>query len=309
MSAADSPFTSHQDAANQNAYSDPAVVGCYAGPGARLFTSEKVILARIANDVRGRRILDLGVGGGRTTPHLLALTTDYLGVDYSPELIAACQAKFPGVPFQQGDARALDVLGEGRFDLVFFSFNGIDHVGHAERQQILAQVSHVLKPGGLLWFSSHNLRVRPPKPWHPAAYSWGKNPQTILRNLCEAAVGTRNYLARAAYQTDEPGRAILVDSAHRFQLVLYFVDPAEQVRQLAAQGFADIRVLDHWGEERASEASEINRSAHVHYLARKPQISAERDPAESAEAATAPLGKGASACAERAPSPTPPATP
>ena len=61
-----------------------------------------------------------------------------------------------------------------------------------------------------------------------------------------------------------------MDSAHRFQLVLYFVDPAEQVRQLARQGIEEIRVLDHWGEEREENAGEINRSAHVHYLARKP---------------------------------------
>ena len=156
--------TSRQAAANQNACGDPAVVGCYAGSGAHLFASEKVILSRMANEVRGRRILDLGVGGGRTNPHLLELTADYLGVDDSPELIAACQAKFPGVRFEQGDARALEILGEGTFDPVFFSFNGIDHFSHPERQQILAQVMHVLKPGGLFWFSSHNLRVRPPKP-------------------------------------------------------------------------------------------------------------------------------------------------
>ena len=112
--------TSRQAAANQNACGDPVVVGCYAGSGAHLFASEKVILVRMANEVRGRRILDLGVGGGRTTPHLLELTADYLGVDYSPELIAACQAKFPGVRFEQGDARTLEILGEGTFDLVFF---------------------------------------------------------------------------------------------------------------------------------------------------------------------------------------------
>ncbi len=282
MSEPPSSVTSSQDAANQNAYRDPTVVGCYAGAGARLFTSEKVILARIANEVRGRRILDLGVGGGRTTPHLLELTADYLGVDYSPELIAACAAKCPGVRFRQGDARALETLGAEPFDLVFFSFNGIDHVSHAERQQILTQILRVLKPGGLLWFSSHNLRVRPPRPWHPAAYSWGRNPKTIVRNIYEATVGLGNYLARAASQTEETGRAILVDSAHRFQLVLYFVDPTEQVRQLAARGFADIRVLDHWGEERSCAADEINRSAHVHYLARKPPESAGGDPAPTA---------------------------
>ena len=82
-------------------------------------------------------------------------------------------------------------------------------------------------------------------------------------------MGIRNYLARSASQTEESGHAILVDSAHRFQLVFYFVDPAEQVRQLAGQGFEEIRVLDHWGEEREENAGEINRSAHVHYLARK----------------------------------------
>jgi SAM-dependent methyltransferase len=265
-----SAFTSRQDIVNQVAYSQQTVVDRYAGAELCLFKSEKVILARLAHEFLGRHILDLGVGGGRTTPHLLDLSQDYLGVGYLPEMIAACQPKFPEVRFQRGDARALDTLGTAIFDIVIFSFNGIDYVNHTDRRQILGQVSQALRLGGLFWFSAHNLRVRPPKPWNPSAYEWSKNPKTILRNIYNTMLGTRNYFARSASQVEGAGYAILVDGALRFQLLTYYVDPLERVRQLTVQGFEDIRVLDHWGEERSSDDSEFNRWAHVHYLARKP---------------------------------------
>ena len=38
-------------------------------------------------------ILDLGVGGGRTTPHLSSIAARYVGADYAAEMVARCQDK------------------------------------------------------------------------------------------------------------------------------------------------------------------------------------------------------------------------
>src|SRR2546430_7085903 len=76
------------------------------------------------------RMLDIGVGRGRTTAHFGSLVKEYTGIDYSPRMIEACrqQFRYAKVPFrfEVGDARDLHVFGDGVFDFILFSFNGLD---------------------------------------------------------------------------------------------------------------------------------------------------------------------------------------
>jgi SAM-dependent methyltransferase len=105
----------------------------------------------------GAEVLDLGVGGGRTTPYLLARAGRYLGVDYSPEMIRHCREKFPGVDFCQADASSMPMLGDGTFDVVFFSFNGIDWLWPSEKRwNCIRECGRLLRVGGVFVFSSHN---------------------------------------------------------------------------------------------------------------------------------------------------------
>ena len=53
---------------------------------------------------RGMKILDVGVGGGRTTRYLAALASHYVGIDYAPAMISACREKFPDLEFCVGHA-------------------------------------------------------------------------------------------------------------------------------------------------------------------------------------------------------------
>src|SRR5678815_4232288 len=53
---------------------------------------------------RGMKILDVGVGGGRTTRYLAALASHYVGIDYAPAMISACREKFPDLDFRVGHA-------------------------------------------------------------------------------------------------------------------------------------------------------------------------------------------------------------
>lgn len=111
------------------------------------------------------RILDLGVGGGRTTPHLSARASTYVGVDYSPEMVATCRARFAQLTFQCRDAADLSGHEDASFDVVVFSFNGIDHLyPDGARLRCLGEVERVLAAGGRFIFSMHNARgllIRP----------------------------------------------------------------------------------------------------------------------------------------------------
>jgi SAM-dependent methyltransferase len=94
----------------------------------------------VADRVRGLPVLDLGVGGGRTFAMLRLLTDDYLGIDYTPELVELCRARHPEANVEVGDARDLSALAEQSRNLVVFSSNGIDAVDHDDRQRVLAGV-------------------------------------------------------------------------------------------------------------------------------------------------------------------------
>jgi len=113
----------------------------------------------------GAVILDLGVGGGRTTPYLSSRASRYLGVDYSVEMVRRCQQKFSGREFVIADASDLKFLESGSLDAVVFAFNGMDYVIPDEaRHRCLEECRRVLRPNGVLVFSSHNPRavfVRP----------------------------------------------------------------------------------------------------------------------------------------------------
>src|SRR5476649_1848663 len=75
----------------------------------------------------GSDVLDLGVGAGRTTAILAPFSRNYLGVDYSEQMIEAARRKFPEHRFAVMDAADMSSLISETFDVIVFSFNGIGH--------------------------------------------------------------------------------------------------------------------------------------------------------------------------------------
>ncbi len=135
------------------AYNDPSVVASYDTE--ELQPAEAHLFARYLRP--GSAILDLGVGAGRTTPHLRALAGRYVGLDFAGAMIDRCRQKFPGVAFVQGDAADLSAFEAGSFDAVIFSFNGLGCLpGDEAREACLREVRRVLSPGGVFLFSLHN---------------------------------------------------------------------------------------------------------------------------------------------------------
>lgn len=141
---------------NLEVYSAPPVVSYYASLD-YLTPCERLLFDGYIK--RGSSILDLGVGGGRTTAYLAGRASHYVGLDYSEAMIKACQTRFPHLQFRVADAADLSAFRDESFDAVVFSFNGIDTLPSAARRACLEHICRILEPGGVLIFSSHNPRA------------------------------------------------------------------------------------------------------------------------------------------------------
>jgi SAM-dependent methyltransferase len=113
--------------------------------------------------IHGLRILVIGSGAGRVPANLALFGNIVVCVERSKPLheIATktySQNSFRNLNFIHGDF--LDINLKEKFDLVFFPMNGIDHAENlSERNLILEKMKSNLKSGGLLAFSSHNIRA------------------------------------------------------------------------------------------------------------------------------------------------------
>ncbi|MGD0176607.1 MAG: class I SAM-dependent methyltransferase [Candidatus Bathyarchaeia archaeon] len=137
-------------------YSRPKVASHY-GALSQLTDCERYLFGIYLK--RRMRILDLGVGGGRTTPYLSSLSKNYVGVDYSEEMIRVCRSKFPDKQFIMLDASDLSRFEDSSFDAIVFSFNGLDILHpDAKRLQCLRECHRTLSRNGILIFSSHNAK-------------------------------------------------------------------------------------------------------------------------------------------------------
>src|SRR4029077_3110752 len=110
---------------NISTYNAPSVVGYYAALNC-LTPCEQLLFDTYLRP--GMAILDLGVGGGRTTAYLSSIAARYVGVDYASEMIAACRKKFPRLEFQRENVSDLSRFATSSFDAVVMAFNGMDYV-------------------------------------------------------------------------------------------------------------------------------------------------------------------------------------
>jgi SAM-dependent methyltransferase len=147
--------------ANRAWYERPSQVRTFTAVK-HLEAPEAWLLEHVEASLPELDVLDLGVGAGRTTYHFGPSARAYVGVDYSAPLVAVARGRFADqahISFLAADARRLAGLGDATFDLVLFSVNGIDCVDNQGRAAALSEVARVLRPGGLFFFSSHNLEA------------------------------------------------------------------------------------------------------------------------------------------------------
>ena len=233
---------------------------------------ERAALATFGPDIRNARILDLGVGAGRTVTPLLALSQQYVGVDYMQEMVEHCRSKFPGVRFEKADARDMSVFPDSSFDLVFFSCNGICMVDHAGRLAILKEVSRVLRPGGTFVFSTCNRNSSQYEAgFRFPPFQSTRNPAAFLvrgsRFAAQTARRLRNRLRFRRHEVRTREYSILNDVCHHYSTMLYFIDMRQQPIQLESQGLTPVfQPYDLQGRP----ADEGCRDGTLAFVAKKP---------------------------------------
>ena len=138
---------------NRSEWTDPAHVRRYldrADEFPRRAEGESVLFELLGSGVR--RVLDLGTGDGRLLALVRGLIPDVTGVglDFSPEMLAAARGRFAGedrVQLVEHDlAEPLPDLG--RFDAVVSSM-AIHHLEHERKRALYAEAHECLEPGGV----------------------------------------------------------------------------------------------------------------------------------------------------------------
>jgi len=213
-----------------------------------LFKPERIALNILRNQLPNMKMLDIGIGGGRTTAYFAALTKEYIGIDYSQEMIRTCQRKFKEYPkkiiFARVDARNMTLFRDGEFDFVLFSFNGIDCVDHADRIKILREINRVTKNRGYFLFSSHNLNALQ----STCSFSLSSNPTNFSQNISKISrllflrLTNRHTWKIIRTNPKKLQYVIFNDGSYEFGLELHYIDPEEQLKDLKALGFKNVKV-------------------------------------------------------------------
>jgi ubiquinone/menaquinone biosynthesis C-methylase UbiE len=244
--------------ANLNTWNKPEVASYYSALN-YLTPCERLLFDEYLN--AGMEILDLGVGGGRTTPYLSSLASRYVGADYAAEMVATCRKKFSDLEFETIDAADLSRFSSASFDAVIMAYNGIDNLMPDEsRCRAWLEMHRVLKREGILIFSSHNTRaiwVRPS--WNPqklegvakrfVGNSFLYRPLLGILTATRVAVAILQALGKSGVRVAQrfPRRAFWLGEGYLKEPTerrkLHFATPEKVEQELSRCGFHLLRVL------------------------------------------------------------------
>lgn len=199
---------------------------------------EKLIFDINSNILSSGSVLDIGIGGGRTTAYLFRKCKTYTGIDYSENFVSASKKKFANADIRLADARDLSVFKNNTFDVVNFSFNGIDYVNLKDREKILSEINRVLKPNGVFLFSTHNLchETFNKQPWLYKENSFFTNLKTFLKLLPFLP----RHISKKKEEFYSKDYAIINDSAHDYSLLTFYTAPSFIKQQLQQSEFTAI---------------------------------------------------------------------
>jgi SAM-dependent methyltransferase len=260
------------DRVNRRTYRSRGAVRQYGVATGWLEPGERLAIEHATATARDAPILDIGIGGGRTAPLMTAVSHDYVGIDYIPSMVETARRRFPSLCFQEMDARILR-FADGSFQLVTFSYNGIDSVDPAGRLEILQQVHRVLRPGGCFVFSTLNLHGTA---WGASWPDWsvfraaGPSATRLAHAVAKLALGGINRLRARSAMRVHIGAAIGAISAHNFGLLVVFTSLGEQLRQLKECGFQVEAIFEPSGRRLPPDGSEATEAPWCHFVARRP---------------------------------------
>lgn len=228
---------------------------------------ERVAIRHIADVVRGGRVLDVGIGAGRTAWMVSLLTPHYIAIDYATAMVESARRNCPWADIRIGDARSLEFDDES-FDFVLFSNAGIDSLNHEDRASALAEFSRVLSPGGVLIYSTLN-RTGP-------FYKCGPGPVASKRTAVSEIYAVSRFVARVALRPrehlnafkhvrahrslfeDHDDWAINTMPTHEWSLVVHYTTPRAAVAESKKYGFRSTVLIDAAGRFLATSDPDTN---------------------------------------------------
>jgi len=238
---------------NKKTYESKKVVKKWVSdPNYYLFKPESEMYSQLESKLNSMKMLDVGVGGGRTTYFFAKKAKEYVGIDYSKGMIDGCKQKFADLNFVVCDMRDLSVFQDSYFDFVFVAWNGLDCVDREGRLKTLKEIKRVLSKNGMLFFSSHNIQCLEDH----FSLKKSSQPFTMARYVYRW-VQLRRCNKNFKSFFDAP-YAFVTDGANDFKTDLYYIKPAEQFKQLNDFGFKNIKIYSFLdGKEIKSSFEEI----------------------------------------------------
>jgi len=201
---------------------------------------ERVIINELYPNLDKMDILDIGVGSGRTTFYLAPFAKSYLGIDIAKNMIKSCEKRFSTYPnkisFKNYKLQELDEIDK-KFDLILFSYNGIDHVEYDIRNKGIKDIYEKLNDGGYFVFSTHNI-INIPK-----FYKYRKSKlikpfiKELLRLYKINRYNIENNIKNKKY-------LFFNDGVHNFSFKLIYIDIKYQFEELLKIGFKNIIAYD-----------------------------------------------------------------
>ena len=184
-------------------------------------------------------------------------------------MIETCETTFGGrwsnARFSVADVRDLGEFEAGSFDLVLFSFNGIDCIGHQDRLNALREIGRVCAPNGIFCFSSHNL--------HGLGQLYKLNNEEkagikgrIRGTMRQILLRTENKPLRKLTSRDY---AEVRDGALNFGIRNLYMKPALLITELRAPGFSVSEMYSFSGRSISPELVNDNSDLIIYYVTRR----------------------------------------
>lgn len=184
------------------------------------FSQEQKIVDRYFSKIEAS-VLDVGCGVGRVSHLLNERGFDVTGIDISKPLLEKARSLFPEIPFRHEDIRETS-FESNTFDYIVFSYYGLDYIlPKTERENALGEMYRILKPAGLVTFSSHN--------------SWYKPHRRILGNLIDRYLRRKNRVN--VFSRSQ------IDEVPLGEVETYYSNPIHQWRQLRKCGFTLLDIV------------------------------------------------------------------
>jgi SAM-dependent methyltransferase len=193
----------------------------------------------------GDSVLDLACGMGRTTRLLHEMGMRVRGIDRSKNFVKLTNQRFPYLDIRWG---SFDDIHEesSSFTNILIGLNGIDYAfPETQRVKAFRECARLLRPGGILIYSSHNL-----KSLHGFSPYYWRSLRWKFRNSLRA-FGRKAYI----WEGSE---------------CLFYTERSYAVRQTEAAG---LKLLEIRGFNRfKSRGIDLFFSPYIHYVFEKPGL-------------------------------------